>query len=511
MTIMESLQKNRAAIAVSAAVNVGSCLFGFDTGVAGGVVALKSFKDEFNLASSTAVYAEASSNIIALLNAGAFFGTFIPPILNKYLGRKIMLAIAGAFFLVGGILQVAASGPTLGLIYAGRIVAGLGVGMISNVAPVFVAEAAPKHLRGIMMSLFEMFLVSGGMLAYWTTYGCSVHLDSNATQWRTPLSLQIILAALVMITTFFIPESPRWLAKQDRYDEATKSLCYLRNATPDCSEIIGEMAEIRAQIHEEMAQTQGRTIRELFESRNLARLMWALGVANKKSRWCGHNAILYYGPTVFAQIGYTGQNAALMASGVFTCIKFASTIVFIVGGVHIFKRKTLMVAGAFFMGVFLFGLGAVLKTHPPTAEGNGAGSPSAQGMMALIYLFVVAYSVSWGPLQWIYIGEIFPTRIRDYGMGIGAANIWLWNFVVSKITPISILHIGWRTWMVFGTLNAVAAIFAWLLPETKDLSLEQMDVLFGVVDESKRQQDIENNLQGTRVEKLLPLNEVKSG
>lgn len=271
--------------------------------MAGGVVALASFKDEFNLASSTVVYAEASSNIIALLNAGAFFGTFIPPMLNKFLGRKMLLAIAGFFFLVGGILQVCASGPTLVLIYAGRIITGLGVGVISNVAPVFVAEAAPKHLRGIMvrqifyytshscntggefysrngnqMSLFELFLVSGGMLAYWTTYGCSVHLHSNAAQWRTPLSLQIILAALVIITTFAIPESPRWLAKQDKYAEATKSLCHLRNATPDSAEISAEMAEIRAQICEEMAQTQGRTIRELFEGRNLARLMWALGV-----------------------------------------------------------------------------------------------------------------------------------------------------------------------------------------------------------------------------------------
>lgn len=128
-------------------------MFGFDTGVAGGVVALSSFKNEFNLTSSTAIYANASSNIIALLNAGAFFGTLIPPILNKFFGRKIMLAIAGAFFLLGGILQVAASGPTLALMYAGRVIAGLGVGMISNVAPVFVAETAPKHLRGIMVSL----------------------------------------------------------------------------------------------------------------------------------------------------------------------------------------------------------------------------------------------------------------------------------------------------------------------------------------------------------------------
>lgn len=132
----------------------------------------------------------------------------------------------------------------------------------------------------------------------------------------------------------------------------------------------------------------------------------------------------------------------------FTCIKFASTVVFIVGGVHFFKRKTLLAGGSLLMCVFLFTLGGVLATHPPTAAGNGAGSPPARGMMALIYLFVVAYSLSWGPLVWVYTGEIFPTRIRDYGMAISAANVWLWNFVVSKITPIAIVNIGWKTWMV---------------------------------------------------------------
>jgi MFS family permease len=116
------------------------------------VVALSSFKQEFNLASSTTVYTNASSNIIALLNAGAFFGSLLPPLLSKHIGRRMLLAVAGFFFLLGGILQVAASGPTLALLYAGRVIAGLGVGMISNVAPVFVAEAAPKHLRGIMVS-----------------------------------------------------------------------------------------------------------------------------------------------------------------------------------------------------------------------------------------------------------------------------------------------------------------------------------------------------------------------
>lgn len=118
------------------------------------------------------------------------------------------------------------------------------------------------------------------------------------------------------------------------------------------------------------------------------------------------------------------------------------------GGVQYLSRKTLLTGGAFFMGVFMFVLGGVLATHPPSDPGNGAGSPSAQGMMALIYLFVVAYSLTWGPVPWIYMGEIFPTRIRDHGMALATANIWIWNFVVAKITPISIVNIGWKTWMV---------------------------------------------------------------
>ncbi|KAI1075420.1 general substrate transporter [Whalleya microplaca] len=502
MAIRDALKKHRAAIWASLIINIGAMLFGFDTGVAGGVVALGSFKEEFNLATSATVYANASSNFISVLNAGAFFGTMIPPLMSKFIGRKWLIAIAGSFFLLGGILQVSSSGPTLGTVYGGRVVSGLGLGMTSNVAPIFVAECAPRELRGVMMSLFEMFLVSGGMLAYWTTYGCSLHLESTAVQWRTPLSLQIVLAGIVLISALMVPESPRWLAKQNRYDEATRNLCYLRQAAEDSSEILEEIAQIRAQIQEELTLTNGRTVRELFERHNFIRLMWSVGVGIF-GVWCGHNAILHYAPIVFAEIGFTGQNSALLASGVLTCIKFVMTIIFIAGGVHFFGRKSLLAGGGLFMGVFLFALGACLSAYPPSVPGNGAGSPSAKGMMALIYIFTVAYSLSWGPLQWVYIGEIFPTRIRDYGMAVGAANIWLWNFVVNKITPIGILHIGWKMWMIYGTLNIAGAIFALALPETKGLSLEQMDVLFGVINESTPQNDIEPNKQGRKDNVLL--------
>lgn len=244
------------------------------------------------------------------------------------------MTIAAAFLMLGGILQTAAQPPSLSMIYAGRIISGFGVGMVSNLTPVFVAETAPKELRGFLMGLFEMFLVSGGLLAYWTTYGCSLHLQPTSKQWRVPLSIQIILAAIIILGSFFIIESPRWLAKQNRWDEAESSLCYLRGSTSEDLDIKTEIAEMHAQIEEEIAATSGRSITELFQSRNLMRLVWGCGVSFF-SIWCGHNGILYYGPTVFKQIGFTAQNAALFASGIFTCLKVVTTAIFLVAGVSL--------------------------------------------------------------------------------------------------------------------------------------------------------------------------------
>jgi MFS family permease len=159
-----------------------------------------------------------------------------------------MMGIAALLMIVGGVLQTAAQPPALSLIYGGRVISGFGVGIVSNLTPVYVAETAPKELRGFLMSLFEMFLVCGGLLAYWTTYGCSLHLAPTSKQWRVPLSIQIILAAIVLAGSFVICESPRWLAKQNRWDEAAKNLSYLRGgADIESVEIKSELAEMHAQ------------------------------------------------------------------------------------------------------------------------------------------------------------------------------------------------------------------------------------------------------------------------
>lgn len=214
----------------------------------------------------------------------------------------------------------------------------------------------------------------------WTTYGSSLHLQQTSKQWRVPLSVQIIFAAITLLGSFIIVESPRWLAKKNRWAEATESLRYLRGSSRNDSELQAELAEMHAQIEEEIRTTSGRSIKELFQQRNFFRLLWGCGVSFF-SIACGQTALLYYAPTVFKQIGFTGQNPALFASGMFTVIKVVVTITFLALGVQNFKRKDLFVFGSVFMSVMMFALGAILKTHPPVVAHATNNTTSGRAMV----------------------------------------------------------------------------------------------------------------------------------
>lgn len=264
---------------------------------------------DFNIAKDPHKAADASGTIVTLLNAGAIVGAFSPIVLSQYLGRRYMLMIAGTLFLLGGVLQTAGQAPSLSMMNAGRTIAGFGVGMISNISPLFMAECAPKQFRGFMMSkstkaaaicsshsayntkkkharltdvkigVFDLYLVVGGIIAYYTVYGCSLHMAPTSAQWRIPLSLQIPLAALIILGAFFLDESPRWLARKGHWVQAAKTLCRLRGTHVEDSAVMEELAEIRAQINEEIADTQGKTIQELFLRVNWQRLAWGTSIA----------------------------------------------------------------------------------------------------------------------------------------------------------------------------------------------------------------------------------------
>ena len=145
------------------------------------------------------------------------------------------------------------------------------------------------------------------------------------------------------------------------------------------------------------------------------------------------------------------------------------------------------------MMVMMFIIGAVLHTHPPTNVNTVSSASIA--MVCMIYLYVIGYSASWGPIPWVYLSETFPTRLRSYGVGMGAATQWLFNFVITEVTPNAVNHIGWRTFLMFGIFCLAMGVWVFFfIKETKGRSLEDMDILFGTVNEAQRQADVERML-----------------
>ncbi|KAK5135895.1 hypothetical protein LTR08_004545 [Meristemomyces frigidus] len=193
-----------------------------------------------------------------------------------------------------------------------------------------------------------------------------------------------------------------------------------------------------------------------------------------------HEIGVIYGGRVIAGLGID-----------YGTVKVVATAIFLLVGIDQLGRKKALVFGGLWMSVMMIILGSVLATHPPDLTAGGVSSASL-AMVVMIYFYVIGYSASWGPTPWVFVSEIFPTRLRAYGVGLAAATQWAFNLVITKVTPIAINSIGWKTFIMFGIFCfAMSAFVFFFVPETKRRTLEEMDVLFGAVDPTTRAADIE--------------------
>jgi sugar porter (SP) family MFS transporter len=293
---------------------------------------------------------------------------------------------------------------------------------MSSITPVFVSESCPPAVRGRITGLFQEFLVIGSTFAYWLDYGVSLRITPSTKQWRIPVGLQLIFGGFMFIGLWFLKESPRWLMKQGRYEEATASLAYMRLEDPNDPEIVKEIAEIRVAIEEEMNATEGVRWRECLTPGNRMRFFTGFCIMFWQ-QFSGTNSIGYYAPQIFQTIGVSKTNSSLFATGVYGTVKVVTTAIFLIIGIDKLGRRKSLMFGAAWMMTMMFIIGAVLHTHPPTNV--NVVSPASIAMVVMIYLYVIGYSASWGPIPWVYLSEIFPTRLRSYGVGMGAATQWV--------------------------------------------------------------------------------------
>jgi sugar porter (SP) family MFS transporter len=315
-------------------------------------------------------------------------------------------------------------------------------------------------------------LNSGIFTSYWIDYGVGKNIStSEAKQWQIPIGIQILPAALLGLGMFTLKESVRWLALKGRHQEAWESLQWIRaDSGPDAQL---EMDEIRFGVETELREKEGFQFSELYtKSDNLKRTITA-AVVFIAQQSTGATAFATYGPQYFKLLVGSKGNNDLLLTAIFGAIKVAACLTFVIFVAERVNRKHILTLGALVMSACQISTAAVVRSKPP--PGDATVTSSGIATVALIYLFVIAYNFSWGPLPWPYISETFPTRIREPGIGIAVSSQWLFNFVYSVSTPYMIKNMGWATFLFWGIADLIIAMGAWfLLDETRGRSLEEI-------------------------------------
>jgi sugar porter (SP) family MFS transporter len=424
----------------------------------------------------------AQANIVSAFQVGSFFGALCTfPFAQKY-GRKKCIMAGAAIFIVGATLMTAANGK-IPMIIAGRAIGGLGIGCATMAVPVYVAETSPPSIRGRLVGIFEIFSQGGGMLGFWINYAVDQTIDSETkTQWIIPLALQLVPAVLLLIGMIFCPESPRYLAKKHDFLGCEKILCKLRELPAEHPYIQNETREIRRQIEERSAK--GGFKEQLKK-------LWTVGTRNRiltgtfimfLQSFTGVNVMTYYSPRIFETLGLTGTSVKLLSTGVYGVVKMSGMVLFTCWVVEHVGRRRGLLWGAALGALPLFYVGGYVKIADPAKnalDGNLQQSGWAYFAMVCIYFNAFVICATWQGVTWTYSSEIFPIDVRMVSVSLCTASTWLGSFTISQATPHMITDLGYGTFFMFGAFVVLMGLWSYFaIPETKGLTLEQMDELF---------------------------------
>ncbi|KIJ37508.1 hypothetical protein M422DRAFT_69241 [Sphaerobolus stellatus SS14] len=439
--------------------SLGSIIFGYDLGVIAGVLPAPDFKERMGPRYN-------NSNLFGLITSifvlGCFAGMFPVAYLADKLGRRKTIQFGAAVYIVGGAIQTGAM--NLDMMYAGRFFAGFGVGIVSDLAPIYQAEIAHPSIRGRLTTLQQFMLGIGAFLASWITFGCSNNLKGSQAEWRIPLGIQITPAIPLILFILLLPESPRWLAERGRIDEARASLARLHaHGNIDDPFVIAQVEDIKADINKSKDIGEAPWSELFTVPSNLRRL--SLGYILQFSvQMTGVSAIQYYSTTIFTTLGFTSDRILLFQSinSVIALIGEACCVMWID---HTGRRRPLIVGNV--VSGLSFVAGSVLMARYPGTVNN----PAAH------YIFIITACI--GPLSWAYPAEIFSTRTRAKSTAITSSSSWLSNFFIAQVTPHAFAKIGWKFYLVFAICSQTNALFIWaFFPETTGRRLEEMDAVF---------------------------------
>ncbi|KAI0021177.1 general substrate transporter [Xylariomycetidae sp. FL0641] len=465
------------AIMVGLFVATGGLLFGYDTGTINGILAMTSFKNQFSTGAvdnqgRPDLLPKQTSIIVAILSAGTVLGAIISAPFGDWIGRRISIIASIGVFIVGVIFQICAD--AIPMMLAGRFFAGVGVGAVSVLVPLYQSEMAPKWIRGTLVCAYQFSITCGLLAASIVNLGTStLH---GAPAYRIPIGLQLSWAVVLCLGLLILPETPRYLIKRGDKQAAGMALSRLRRLDITHPALVEELAEIEAN-HDYELSLGSETYRDVFlGSPHLGRRILTGCGLQTLQQLTGINFIMYYGTTFFKTARVTDP---FLMSLILNLINVVSTVpgLFVV---ETWGRRKLLMVGATGMAVCQLVL-AVFSTLAGTAHPQLV----AKLLIVFVALFVFFYAGSWGPVAWVVTSEIYPLKVRAKSMSISTAANWLFNFGIAYGTPFLVAEgegsasLGTKVFYVWGAFCILGAIFVYgMIYETSKISLEQIDEMY---------------------------------
>ena len=444
-------------IFMAAVAAIGGILFGYDTAVISGTTDI--VRNQFSLSASGEGW------YVGCALIGSIIGVLCAGSLSDYIGRKITMLISAAFFSISAI-GCAICGSFDALV-AFRIIGGVGIGIVSIVSPIYISEVSPARIRGTLVSLYQLAVTAGFLLAYLANWAIDAGIDPsaaadaglwsrmfNAEAWRGMLGSETLPALLFLFIIFFIPESPKWLIIKGKPSEATAVL----------SRILGSEDEINAEV-EATRSSSGEdkgSWSDLLKPGILVAVLAGCAIAIL-GQFMGVNAVLYYGPKIFSEAGFDNPMFSTVLVGL---VNFATTVlaVFIIDKVG---RKQLIYWGVSGMIICLMAIGTYFATGG--ALGNGF-------MLAFFLAYVFCCAISISAIVFVLLSEMYPNSIRGRAMSLAGFMLWVGTYLVGQLTPVLLEWSQAGTFFIFAVMCVPYMLIMWkVIPETTGKTLEEIE------------------------------------
>lgn len=446
-------------------------LYGYDASVFNAVQGSTNWVAWFNKPNAQEIGAINTAYTVGAIIAGWFMAG---PVADRF-GRRVGMAIGSLLVIIATFMQTFSPKGSLGCFIAGRVLIGLGQGLALTAGPVYIGEMAPPEIRGKIMSFWQMFYSVGSFIAYWINYAASKHRKTMGEwDWKIVVIFQVLVPILILAQVFFIPETPRWYVQHgSRLDDARASLRRVR-ATEQ--EVEDELLTITEAIKFEKTEISG-TYAALWKDPSVRKRLLIAFVLNAGQQVTGQGSLNSYSTIVYKKV-FTNQNTISLINA----LNATFSILFTLNAawtVDRFGRKFLFIIGGIGMGLCMIAAAATV-TETPTLKGGAKSEPVGIAVVFLFFLFAFFYKPSWGATTWIWTSEVFSMNVRAQAVGMASQTQNVANLIVNQFFPTFLTNCGFYAFYMFAGINFLLALFVYfIVPETRRVSLEEIDVLFG--------------------------------